>query len=895
MGFERMVKLAYVLVVIGACSSPDPGRSRGHDVSLSIGAAAYRVQQLAQRREEAGLASEVQADRGKATISSVLAAEHEIVTGDLVVTEQATGEQQRFSWSITIDPETLSVDSNRTIILFPGSYRFSLLLAAGDQQYAGTASADIVDGSNTVPMTILPIIGDNVEDVRVVDRLSVFRLAYDPRELGVISDPRIGLLLDDAAETVFQLNGPTGATFDYINLSEGLHRIKLRLYDANLQVGKSLEQQEVQRIAPGANVAMDLRPLAGETTVELYEAGADARFSFVVPSEVVEEAGGVDRLEARISLVGSTNSFQEQVLALTPAAEGSFYTASATFRGMQFGELTAALSFTDISVSPIELLGSCVQSISLTRDDTTRLCNVTLRRRAVIGGRLLAIVGINVLDVDGSPVSGATIRADGAVVGITNGGFGAPGYLKVLLPAGPHTLIAAANGRQGSAAVDLAALSINNATVQLPAVPPVPLTISFIDAATSTPVLGPLTLRVAGASQDFVLDGNGVPTTVFAVTGGSLAFQLDGSTQPSPGNPAELRFAVEGTGIIKTGSIHQIVSTEPEAIVMRVIETDAPPPKGITIATDTEARTDNTGKVLEDVRIATTPDLNTGSTTLVTIPKDVVITDRDGAPLIGALTTQVVYFSPRELQSLQSFPGGLEVHVNGAPSGSSDVLFKSAGMSSVEIRDGVGRIGRNFSGDGLELAIGIPAGTVNPFTTRTIADGERIPLWSSQASDGDWDFEGEAIAVLQPSGNFTATFRARHLSLWNLDWNVALCGPTASNANTGHFSRLIQLVDRFGVPLTSAAAQNFSYLVSIADSTGVFGGYIRITNGNASEGGFNFLRFMNAPDVNQALVIVFDAPNGPNGTGNNIGTRTFNFLGGDKLCGDSQVFLTLNQ
>ena len=96
-------------------------------------------------------------------------------------------------------------------------------------------------------------------------------------------------------------------------------------------------------------------------------------------------------------------------------------------------------------------------------------------------------------------------------------------------------------------------------------------------------------------------------------------------------------------------------------------------------------------------------------------------------------------------------------------------------------------------------------------------------------------------------------------------------------------------------PISSTAAQNFSYLISIADSNDVLGCYIRVASGNNSEGGFNFLRFMNAPDVNRAVVIVFDAPGGPQGGGSNIGTRTFNVLGGDKLCGDSLVFLTLNQ
>lgn len=467
MEVTRVMLLACGSLSIIACSDPSSPRPADQSVSLSIAAAAYRVQELAPQRASMHTMNSNPSASGAKMATFASAQDQDILAGELDVTNMATGEEQDFPWSVTIDPDLLTVTSNRTIILPPGNYRFSLLLGTGNQQYAGTVLADVGDGNNRIAMAIRPIIGDTILDVRVVEELGEFRLAYDPEELGVLADPKIGILLDGAPETIFQLSPTTGTISDYIHLSDAIHSIKLRLYDGNEQVGKSLENQETQRISAGMNVNMDLRALAATTAFHLYEAGGDAQFSFVIPAEVVEEAGGLDHLEARVSLAGDNNPFQDQVLTLSPGSTQFFYVATATFSNMQYGMVNASLTFTDVSVSPIELLGSCVQSITLDHDGSTDLCNVTLRRRAVIGGRLLATVGINVFDASGEPISGAMVRSDGLLIGITNNDFGSAGYLQALLPAGPHTLDATADTRQGSITVDLLPLSLNNIDIHL--------------------------------------------------------------------------------------------------------------------------------------------------------------------------------------------------------------------------------------------------------------------------------------------------------------------------------------------------------------------------------------------------------------------------------------------
>lgn len=874
MSLVRIRLLACLFVTLSGCGTPDP--SPDQDVTLSLTASAIRLQQLTpQSVYQDTLAASLLA------ASPLVLPVVDVITGDLSVTNTANGEQKNFSWSITMDLDTLEVQSNRTIVLSPGNYQFSLLLTEGTEQYAGTTTVDITDGANTVDMTISPIIGDTGVNTTVIGRLNDFRVAYDPVEFANIADPRIGVAVDGAPETIYQLSKVTGAINSYINLSSGTHQLDLRLYDGALQIGKSLDAQETVTVAPGLDLTMDLVALVGQTRFELTLAGGDAQFSFEIPAEIVDEAGGANNLEARISLVGNTNAFQEQVLMLTPGPTGA-YLATATFDNMQYGTVTASLTFTDISVNPTELLGSCSQPLVLGGSDSTLLCNFALRRRAVISGKLLATVGINVFNADGEPVSGAQITSGSTVLGTTNSGFGSPGYLKVFLPAGQHMLVAAAAGLQGNTTIDVAPLSIENVVIQLPPVPPTPVTVSFADAATGTPVVGTLTVRVEGAGKDFVRDSNGNSTNIFTVSNGSLAFQLAGSAAPSPVNPVELILIVQGNGFVNTSTTQNIISTAPGPVAINLINIGAPP-LGVNLVSDNSGQADTSGTVTVEAEIDTAPDPQTGATATVTIPAGTVVTDASGTPLSGTLTTDLAYFSPREEESMLAFPGGLDVNVNGNPSGQSNGLFKSAGMVQVEIRDSSGRVARNFSGAGLEIKISVPAGTINPLTNQVIANNDPVPVWSNDTNTGEWSYEGEATAVVvQPldggETKTTFTFRARHLSLWNLDWFISPCS----------FSRQIRIVDDFLNPVPNATAATFSYRIFIADAMGVFGGYIKDVPANNLNGSYNILQFQNAPNVNVMYMKAYDS------MGEEIGDRSFNDASNTKLCeGTGDLFLTV--
>jgi hypothetical protein len=406
----------------------------------------------------------------------------DVFIGTLTATNTDTSDVQTFDWSVYLDESTLAVQSNKTIVLDPGTYDFALLVHKGDHSYAGEAlGVSIADGTDTVPLTLRPVIGDVTTNVNIVSRLIDLRFSYDPAEFSGagISTPRIGISVDGGAEQLFAVNAATGfSEYMYLNLSPGSHHFVLRLFDGSVQRGKSLAAQEHPTLSPGVDVTMDLVALHGETTFSLTEEGGDAHFHFVIPAEVVNEAGGTGDLDARLHLVSAESGQDiEELLTLSPS--GGDYTADVTHTGFQFEDVTVSLAFVDhTDAYP---LGSCLQHVTLRTGPQSAFCNVTLVRRAVIGGSLLVALGVNVFSTDMEPVVGATVYLDGNPVGVTgSGGFGSQGYLHVLVLAGSHTLRAQTSTHWGQTTISVSALGLANPDIILDMLMIEPLGVSSI-------------------------------------------------------------------------------------------------------------------------------------------------------------------------------------------------------------------------------------------------------------------------------------------------------------------------------------------------------------------------------------------------------------------------------
>lgn len=393
----------------------------------------------------------------------------DLMTGNLTVTNTDSGVVDVQAWAIYIDEADLNdVQSQKTLALVPGNYSFSLVLTKGDHQYVGEAIQSVSDTTQAlVAMTISPVIGAILDTVDVTELVD-FKFQYLASELTAagLTAPSIGITIDSNNEQIFALNPATGLSESmYLNLMPGSYNIALRLMDGNVQVGRSVSAQESSvTVSPGLDVSMDIIPLHAEVALALVVEGGDATFNFSIPSVVIEEAGGIANLDALFSMVGDENALQESLLNLTES--GEFHIASVTLPGMFYGDVTMSLAFTDNDDS--ELLGSCVNTVTLSRDASSVVCELELRRRAVIAGSILSVVGVNVFAANGEPVAGAVISVDSEDVAMTNSAaFSTLGYSKLYLKAGTRIVRATANGLYGEVSIDSTPLNVTNVDITL--------------------------------------------------------------------------------------------------------------------------------------------------------------------------------------------------------------------------------------------------------------------------------------------------------------------------------------------------------------------------------------------------------------------------------------------
>lgn len=391
----------------------------------------------------------------------------DIMTGELQVVPTNGGDSQTFTWSIYLDETAWTAESNLSIDLTPGIYDFNLLLEKDDRQYAATTTYQVIDGTNDVPMIISPVIGDLIVNVNMVDELADFKFQYDINELASLTNPQIGVQVDGASEQIFTLNPATGLSDAYLNLSDGNHTLELKLYDANIQVGKSIDAQETQVVVVGQDINMDFVPLHAETQLVLSEAGGDANVTVHLPQQVADEVGGINNLIGSFSIVGANNPIQQTQMTFNPVTNG--YEANFVLTELQYDNLTVSLIFDEKDSG--EQIASCNNVWVLNALSQTMNCNVELRRRAVIGGNLMAVLGINVINQTSEPVEGVVIKdQNDNILGITGSGtWGTKGYLKTYLKAGDYTITAEDpnNNLTGTENENLTPLEIENVLITL--------------------------------------------------------------------------------------------------------------------------------------------------------------------------------------------------------------------------------------------------------------------------------------------------------------------------------------------------------------------------------------------------------------------------------------------
>ncbi|MEH6345418.1 MAG: hypothetical protein V7785_10055 [Bermanella sp.] len=392
-----------------------------------------------------------------------------VLTGWLTARSLTTAVETNMEWSVYLDTETFTVVSNSTALLTPDQYDFSLLVSKGDLHYAASFQDTVIEGENSLPMELTPVLGGittnlSVTDNNLISGLTRYEIDFDASEFSGLSDYSLGVSINGSGEQIFQAHQIIDPIDVYLNLESGAQNIVLYLYEGLNLVGTSVEAQEDQVVLAGQTINMDIAPLTGTTELIITENGGSASVTMPVPFEITNEVGNENNLTGLLALVGEKNN----ILNVPFTVSGGI--ANFVVEGVQFEDALFSLTFIETDTG--DTVAVCSSEVTLTALQQTLQCNINLRKRALVTGHLLATLGLTVLTMQGEPANGAVIRDnDNNILGVTGSAlFGTPGFVSINLIQGDQYFNISNSDNTSSTSVGLTfePLEIKNFTIWLP-------------------------------------------------------------------------------------------------------------------------------------------------------------------------------------------------------------------------------------------------------------------------------------------------------------------------------------------------------------------------------------------------------------------------------------------
>ncbi|MEA5140082.1 astroprincin family protein [Arcicella rigui] len=289
-----------------------------------------------------------------------------------------------------------------------------------------------------------------------------------------------------------------------------------------------------------------------------------------------------------------------------------------------------------------------------------------------------------------------------------------------------------------------------------------PILINFLDANVNATILPEnISVSISGPGKNLIFDDLGGKN--YTVAGNVLSLVLDKDAKPTETNPIKFTVSVTAPGFVSTSQTITI-SDPTQTLEFTVPLTKvAATPEGTAAKKETLSLT--TGQTLTVP--ATT---NKAEVATVTIAPGTQVKDESGNVIpSNTVNTQIVQYGTGSEESLNSFPGSFTPENVTLQSGvSTPGTFVSAGFVAIDM-DAGGKKVKSFTKP-IDVNVGINSELVNPETDQKVKEGDKIPTWSFESSTGEWKEEGIATVVKGSDGKLTATFKASHLSYWNIDW-----------------------------------------------------------------------------------------------------------------------------
>ena len=283
----------------------------------------------------------------------------------------------------------------------------------------------------------------------------------------------------------------------------------------------------------------------------------------------------------------------------------------------------------------------------------------------------------------------------------------------------------------------------------------------FVDAKTGTPLRGKeVSLTIKGKDAAQVYNNLGLKESKYTTKVGYYDFMIDVTK-------------VTGDFVISTSCAGyedhvqriRLQGAKFSAVQAKLLKI-SDLPDGILVAPPTSFTTNAQGQTTSEIII------NTNVSNKVRIPQGVILKDVNGKIVSGKIDAKVLFFTPNE--SVEFFPGGMNVEITNANGQNQEVAFISAGLFDIQLTSGNTPV-RIIEGGGFEVTSVLNSALVNPTTGNPVLEGDEIQLWSMDPETTVWQFEKNAIIKKNAAGQLYLSEEINHLSSWNWDWTTNYC------------------------------------------------------------------------------------------------------------------------
>ncbi len=291
----------------------------------------------------------------------------------------------------------------------------------------------------------------------------------------------------------------------------------------------------------------------------------------------------------------------------------------------------------------------------------------------------------------------------------------------------------------------------------------------FVDAKTGEYITEKeLKLIVTGNDASKVYDNIGSKAESYNASYGMLDLVIDPEVDSAylAANPIKINVTPVVNGYLSLSQQVEISRPNIKNVIIALINLTGSNPDGVKVSIQNLSPTyDSQGKT-----ISTIVQQIDGANTTIELLQGTVLKSASGSVLKGNISSQVVYFNPKDSATQNIIQGILtgDVQLDRNNPQSTQGKLVSAGMFAAQLSVG-GQIVKTFDGAGLKLKTRVAPDLYNPDKDRVVNVGDTVPMWSQEELTGKWVFEKNSVIKSDVEGMYLEDV-VNHLSYWNWDW-----------------------------------------------------------------------------------------------------------------------------